>query len=89
MCGQHVRQRLHGGIKRHAIALVLEQRIQTAQHQGRPPGGQQQPGRVLLAGGDVFVGALLVEGGHTVSWRCLANGCSSSADAWCTRYLLD
>lgn len=61
---QHVRQRLHGGIKRHAIALVFKQRVQAAQYQRRPPRCQQQPGRVLLAGGYVFVGALLVEGGH-------------------------
>jgi len=61
---QHLRQRLHGGIERHAIALVFKQRVQATEHQRRPPRGQQQPGRVLLAGCDVFVGALLVEGGH-------------------------
>jgi hypothetical protein len=31
--GQHVGQRLHGGIERHAVALVLEQRIQAAEHE--------------------------------------------------------
>lgn len=36
MHGQHVGQRLHGRIERHAIALVFKQRIQATEHQRRP-----------------------------------------------------
>jgi hypothetical protein len=66
VCGQQVCKRLYGSIEGHAIALVLEQRIQTAQHQRCPPRCQQHPGGVLLSGQNVLLRALLVEGGHTV-----------------------
>ena len=70
--GQHVGQRLHRVVQRHAIALVLKQRLQTTEHERRSPRSQHQPSGVLLARGDVFLGALLVEAGHGGLW---AVGC--------------
>lgn len=61
---QHVCQCLHGIIKTHAFALVLKQCLQATEHQRRPARSQQQPGRMLLPGLNVLLGALLVEGGH-------------------------
>ena len=75
MHGQHVGQRLHRRVERYAIALVFKQRIQATEHQRRPPRSQQQPGGVLLAGGDVLVGALLVEGGHAMRYTASLRGC--------------
>ncbi|GAB1386725.1 hypothetical protein MASR1M59_18730 [Melaminivora sp.] len=72
---QQIGQRLHGGVKGHAAGLVLKQGFEPAQHQRRPARGQQQPGRVLLARGDVFLRALLGEGGH--GWEIVGALCPS------------
>ena len=64
VCGQQVGQRLHGRIERHTVALVLEQGLQPTEHERPTPRCEQQPRGVLLACKQVFLRALLVEGGH-------------------------